>query len=360
MPGYGGGNSDDPSGDDPGGRHGTTGSNSGGGSNGNESMGGYGGFGGLGIGNPGSYGGQASVGAPGFSGGYGSDGGAYQTNSGAVQSVYDALYGVQKGKGMPKLAKTGLSTLMSAVGVPFSGLATTAIDGLISQVGRRNSTLDAMRAAGYTDQQLGQLLGDTAVSLMGNDQAAMWGTDEWNRQFNNAVVGKYHADQWTGGQASGSTDSTAGADTAGTTGGLAGDWRAFEENFGGMGDQIYSDYQDRMSNLPQLDLKLPGRMGGGMVPMAPGKWAQMYGDQAKTESGIMDRMADINATGIGGRQDIWKTSEQIKNQQNMQERAIDASEPSAWASWAPVVGSAVDTIFDTDWGDVADTISGWF
>ena len=33
-------------------------------------MTGNGGFGGLGIGNPGSYGGQQSVGAPGFGGGY--------------------------------------------------------------------------------------------------------------------------------------------------------------------------------------------------------------------------------------------------------------------------------------------------
>lgn len=62
-------------GDGSSGGHGSGDTGSGGG--GDDGMGGYGGFGGLGIGNPGSYGGQSSVGAPGHAGGYGGVAGGY-------------------------------------------------------------------------------------------------------------------------------------------------------------------------------------------------------------------------------------------------------------------------------------------
>jgi len=51
-----------------------------------------GGFGGLGIGNPGSYGGEASVGAPGFSGDY--SGGGTEATGGWESVVHDQRVGV--------------------------------------------------------------------------------------------------------------------------------------------------------------------------------------------------------------------------------------------------------------------------
>jgi len=346
MPSMGG--SGDYGGDD------VSGTGIGGGIGGGEnSRAGYGGFGGLGIGNPGSYGGIQSVGAPGFSGGYGSDGGAYQSNEGALQSLYDSLYAVQQTQGIPKLAKAALPTLLSAMGIPFGGVMTMGLDKIAGTVGKRNATLDAMREAGVTDEQLADMFGRSPVSTFGSDSPAMWGSDWQGQTFVGMPGGSGSGD------AGGAVDAAPGS-TAGATGGLADDWRAFEDKFMGLGDQIMSDYQNRMSGLPQLDLKLPGRMGGGNVPLAPGKWAAMAGDQARVEGGIMDRMAEAGAMGIGGRQDIWRTKEQIENQINMQNRAIDANEPSAWESWAPVVASGVDTIFNTDWGEVADTIGGWF
>lgn len=64
---------------------------------GDDGMGGFGGFGGLGIGNPGSYGGMESVGAPGFGGGYGGGYGAGDMGSYSISTDPSDIYSYSAG-----------------------------------------------------------------------------------------------------------------------------------------------------------------------------------------------------------------------------------------------------------------------
>lgn len=82
------------------------------------------------------------------------------------------------------------------------------------------------------------------------------------------------------------------ADQAGDIGGdyknilatMADAYRAHDQQAG----DIANRYRTNISNLPQLDMKLPTMFGGGSVPMAPGKWSDMYSTQAATENSLLD------------------------------------------------------------------------
>ena len=171
-------------------------------------------------------------------------------------------------------------------------------------------------------------------------------------------------------------------------------------------NDLYTGYQDKARSIPQLNLTLPGGMGGGSFSLAPSKWNDVYSTQAKTSSDILSgkgqslvdqrgtidsRLQNTNAkrTAFDSKADLlypWATqqSNAISNQattaqndyntrmkslealmepfrlgydiydrdkqlaarQALQDSAISATEPNDFDRWAPIAAAAMPSIIN--------------
>jgi len=167
------------------------------------------------------------------------------------------------------------------------------------------------------------------------------------------------------------------------------EWDAFEQKYNETGasimdayDTISSQYNDNIGNIPQVTLTLPKHMGGGTMPLAPGKWVNMYNSMADTQKDILDSksrlmptLADIQGSAITGRTqagsnkyltpmntafDIFSGDKNYANQQTSLDKQIEANEPTWYdrlAAMAPAVKPAIETgqeLYDT----ISDALSG--
>ena len=171
-------------------------------------------------------------------------------------------------------------------------------------------------------------------------------------------------------------------------------------------NDLYTGYQDKARSIPQLNLTLPGGMGGGSFSLAPSKWNDVYSTQAKTSSDILSgkgqsladqrgtidsRLQNTNAkrmafdskadllqpwatqqnNAIANQAttaqndyntrmkslealmgpfrlgyDIYDRDKQIAAGQALQDSRIDALEPNSFDKWAPIVASAMPSVIN--------------
>jgi len=141
---------------------------------------GYGGFGGLGIGNPGSYGGQQSVGAPGFEGDYGKGDDSYDkaydgfTTGNYVygfKNLVDGLFSTAIEYGVSFLgSKIGL-----AVGTTFGGYG-PVIGYLVGKyVGSKLGELVATELIKAEDKNLSDSDIDSLIEKLASDNGTTAG-----------------------------------------------------------------------------------------------------------------------------------------------------------------------------------------
>jgi len=171
---------------------------------------------------------------------------------------------------------------------------------------------------------------------------------------------------------------------------------------------VRSIYDQDLGSVPSLDLRLPNSMGGGLVPLAPGKWSDMYSQQAGIRAGLLDSeyaqlMAALTGQGnmlnnmfatqlgaAGESADLWGTGQninlgyaglqnqlalqQMRNAANLEiarmqqaandywrQQQLNAADPGG-SEWLPYVyagAQGIDWAVE-NWDDIADIFSGWF
>ena len=71
-------------------------------------------------------------------------------------------------------------------------------------------------------------------------------------------------------------------------GNLASQYQSVKSGIGQAFNKVRKQYDKDLAGMPSLDLRLPGSMGGGDLPMAPGKWSDMYSSQASTRGNLLN------------------------------------------------------------------------
>jgi hypothetical protein len=71
-------------------------------------------------------------------------------------------------------------------------------------------------------------------------------------------------------------------------GNLIGQYNSVKQGIGQAFNKVRKQYDKDLGGVPTLGMKLPASMGGGEVPMAPGKWSDMYSQQANTRGGLLN------------------------------------------------------------------------
>ena len=97
------------------------------------------------------------------------------------------------------------------------------------------------------------------------------------------------------------------------------DYTAWEDKAQGLYDDgkkffggVIDEYDKNLASIPGLNMKLPGNMGGGSVPLAPNAWNKYYGDIAnnKTDMGykgfnsLLDNL-DSQRSGLDSQYNIY-------------------------------------------------------
>ena len=201
------------------------------------------------------------------------------------------------------------------------------------------------------------------------------------------------------------------------------DYLDFEKTYFDKYENVQNDYQNNLDSMPQMNLQMPGSMGGATVSLAPRVHSAMYGDQANTMKGLINIQGNAALAGMDSRNTLnnnkftmYNTEANtmgnlVNNQGNIAladmnsrnslnnnmfntnqidltnsfmptqtaldlyklERAgeldlqqIDANqprEPSTLEKWAPIVGSLLTTPTGSDQtnlGSIWDTVTGFF
>lgn len=172
-------------------------------------------------------------------------------------------------------------------------------------------------------------------------------------------------------------------------------------------DELKQGYFDKVNSIPQLNIKMPGSMGGGSFSAAPKNWNNIYSQQAATTGNILaghlgainsqgaslaDQLASINSkkgaydskasllndhasvqnTGLaniaGNDQNAYTNAidalqqkllplntglsiddrnKQIQARQALQDSLIDANQGNWADKWAPVAAAVVPTAIDS-------------
>lgn len=179
-----------------------------------------------------------------------------------------------------------------------------------------------------------------------------------------------------------------------------------QQGLGTKYDELLKGYYQKASSIPQLNLKLPGGMGGGGFSLAPKAWNNVYAQQAQTAGNILSgkgtalndqrgtidsRLANTNSkkaaydskadmlqpwaqarsTGLINRgvtdqnqlnskiaalkeqftpfqtgYDIYDRDKQIAAGMNLQQQRLDAEAGNSWDRWAPVAAAAMPAVID--------------
>ena len=174
----------------------------------------------------------------------------------------------------------------------------------------------------------------------------------------------------------------------------------------GQYDTLLQGYQDKARSIPQLNLTLPGGMGGGSFSLAPTKWNDVYSQQATTSGNILgqqlnsinsqndtlsNQLANINSkksafdskadmlqpwatqhsNAIANQgtttqndyntrmkslaalmepfnlgYDIYDRDKQIAAGQALQDSRLDRLEPNAFDKWAPIAAAAMPSVIN--------------
>lgn len=337
-------------------------------------MGGYGGFGGLGIGNPGSYGGEQSVGAPGFSGGYGgdADAGASGAPAGSVDAIDMALndfFGDIDAAQARMDAQThaeamtdteldqyiadrfgSWSTFNSMIANlgQFGGLigAVTGIPGVVAGLAARG--ISALSEAG---------LRSAARAAAGED--AVRDSNRFSESVLSAAFSQeaesMSGDGGVGGDSGGSGDGpgpgnagSAGAAAPGIPGvgqaGVSPSYGSLDQAFYGMytGENPqydipgivgnYTDSLERMQANP-LNVQMPDILGGANIPLVPGKWANFEAQ----------KLFPVNQA-----YDLLSMDKQVAGQIQVA-NARKPDSPSFMETVMPAVPGIIDSLGNMDW-----------
>ncbi len=145
------------------------------------------------------------------------------------------------------------------------------------------------------------------------------------------------------------------------------DYLDFEDVFFNKNENIQNEYKSNISNLPSLNLKLPATMGGSTLPMAPKVHSAMFSDQANTKANLIgnqantalggmasrnalnNNMFNVNQTGLTNSLLPTQTALDLYKMERAGELGIantqagKADSPSTLETWAPVVGSLLQT-----------------
>ena len=164
------------------------------------------------------------------------------------------------------------------------------------------------------------------------------------------------------------------------------DYLDFEKTYFDKNELTLDTYNKDIASIPGLNLKMPNSMGGATVAMAPKVHSAMYGDQASTRSNIINQQANTALAGLTNRTGIAQNqygvdSTQASNAMIPTQTALDlykmeragelginqveagkADSPSAWTTWAPVVGGllATDDSGDSALDSLISTVGGLF
>lgn len=196
-----------------------------------------------------------------------------------------------------------------------------------------------------------------------------------------------------------------------------------QQGLGTKYDELLKGYYQKASSIPQLNLKLPGGMGGGGFSLAPKNWNNIYTQQATTAKDILSgkgqaltdqrgtidsRLANTNSkksaydskaemlqpwaqarsTGLINRgvtdqnqlnskiaalkeqftpfqtgYDIYDRDKQIAAGMNLQQQRLDAEAGNSWDRWAPVAAAAMPAVIDIGkevGGKALDLLSDFF
>lgn len=201
----------------------------------------------------------------------------------------------------------------------------TSTDGQISVPDETNSwaqnTVEGSDAGGGADTMTGQVAGagaDTTGSGQ-TDATAVPSTASIPDQMTGMFVGEdplFSIPGMTQDYVTGVGDAFTDYTQAAT--GIEDSWESFEQKYSSLGVSVLEDYdavktryEENMASIPGLGVKVPDYMGGATVPLAPGAWGNYYGQQARTEAGLVGEQADyiphmagIESTGISNRQNL--------------------------------------------------------
>lgn len=163
------------------------------------------------------------------------------------------------------------------------------------------------------------------------------------------------------------------------------DYLDFEKTYFDKNELTLDTYNKDIASIPGLNLKMPNSMGGATVAMAPRVHSAMYGNQANTRSNIINQQANTALAGLTNRTGLAQNqygvdSTQASNALIPTQTALDlykleragelglqqveagkADSPSAWTTWAPVVGGLLSTGDDgTSAADELISLAGSF